>query len=154
MKKLFISLSVIAMFGLYVWHARTDQDAGKVTTKVAAAKDMNAPSASASTTMPATAQSTSAPYKDGSYIGSAARSYYGNVQVSATIGGGKLTDIEFLQYPRDHRESMQINEQAMPLLKQEAIKAQTAQIDGVSGATDTSEAFIESLKSALDQARS
>jgi len=58
-----------------------------------------------------------------------------------------------LLYPNDRRESVDINSQAMPYLKQEAIQAQTAQVDGVSGATDTSQAFIQSLGSALKQAR-
>ena len=48
---------------------------------------------------------------------------------------------------------MRINQQAMPVLKQEAIQAQSAQVDGVSGATDTSDAFVQSLTSALTQAQ-
>jgi uncharacterized protein with FMN-binding domain len=148
MKKVIISLSVIAAFGLYVWHARTDQDGGKV------AANTTSPQKSAPSTVAVATTTNSAAYKDGSYTGSTADAYYGNIQVRAVISGGKLTDVQFLQYPSDHRESLAINESAMPLLKQEAIQAQTAHVDGVSGATDTSQAFIESLTSALNQAHS
>ncbi len=92
-------------------------------------------------------------YENGSYTGSTADAYYGYVQVAATIQGGRLADVQFLQYPSDRRTSIQINTQAMPYLITEAIQAQNAQVDIVSGATDTSNAFIESLSSALAQAK-
>lgn len=91
-------------------------------------------------------------YKDGTYTGSVADAYYGYVQVKATILGGKLTDVAFLQYPSDRSTSRYINSQAMPVLRQEAIAAQSAQVDGVSGATDTSAAFRESIAAALQKA--
>jgi uncharacterized protein with FMN-binding domain len=91
-------------------------------------------------------------YKDGTYTGSVADAFYGNVQVQVTISGGNITDVQFLQYPSDRSTSRFINSQATPLLTQEAIQAQSAQVDGVSGATATSEAFIQSLQSALQQA--
>ena len=92
-------------------------------------------------------------YKDGTYTGSVADAYYGNVQVSATIAGGKISDVQFLQYPGDRRTSIEINSQAMPFLKTEAIQAQNANVEIVSGATETSLAFRESLGSALNQAK-
>ena len=92
-------------------------------------------------------------YKDGSYIGSAADAVYGNIQVQAVIQNGKLADVTFLQYPNDRTRSVAINTVAMPNLKQEAIQAQSAQVDVVSGATDSSNAFVQSLASALNQAK-
>jgi uncharacterized protein with FMN-binding domain len=92
-------------------------------------------------------------YTDGSYTGSSANAYYGTVQVKAVVSGGKLADVQFLQYPSDRSTSRYINSQAMPLLTQEAISAQNAQVNGVSGATFTSQAFIQSLTSALSQAK-
>lgn len=92
-------------------------------------------------------------YKDGAYTGSAADAIYGYIQVKATVKDGKLTDVEFLQYPNDRRNSVEINSQAMPMLKQQAIQIQSAKVDGVSGATDTSQAFIQSLGDALQQAK-
>ena len=93
-------------------------------------------------------------YVDGTYTGPAANAFYGYVQVQATVSGGKLTDVQFLQYPSDRSTSRYINSQAMPLLTQEAITAQSANVDGVSGASDTSAAFEQSLSSALSQAKS
>lgn len=92
-------------------------------------------------------------YKDGQYTGGIADALYGNVQVKAIIASGKINDVQFLDYPHDRRTSIEINTQAMPYLKSEAIQAQSAQVDIISGATQTSEAFIESLQSALTQAQ-
>lgn len=92
-------------------------------------------------------------YANGSYTGSPADAYYGTVQVKAVIQNGQLADVQFLQYPSDRSTSRYINSQAMPLLTQEAIQAQSAQVDGVSGATETSMAFVQSLASALAQAK-
>ena len=92
--------------------------------------------------------------KDGQYTGQTADAFYGSVQVQVTIQGGKLASVKFLQFPNDRRTSQRINSQAVPMLQSEAIQAQTAQVDIISGATLTSQAFIESLQSALDNARS
>lgn len=88
-------------------------------------------------------------YVDGSYTGNAADAYYGTVQVKAVVKNGQLADVQFLQYPNDRSNSRYINSQAMPLLTEEAIQAQSAQVDGVSGATFTSQAFQQSLSTAL-----
>ena len=115
-------------------------------------------STNSTTTTSAPASTQTAPasstgqYKDGAYTGSVADAFYGNIQVKAIISGGKLTDVVFLQYPNDRRDSVMINQQAMPMLKQEAVQAQSASVDGVSGATDTSQAFVESLTAALNKA--
>ncbi len=92
-------------------------------------------------------------YKDGSYTGSVADAQWGNIQVKAIIQGGKLTDVQFLQAPNDRNRSVHINQDADPQLASEAIQAQSAQVDVVSGATDSSEAFIQSLSDALAQAK-
>ena len=92
-------------------------------------------------------------YADGQYTGSPADAYYGNIQVQVTVSGGKITDVAFLQYPSDRSTSRYINGQAMPYLKQEALQAQSANVDIVSGATDSSMAFQQSLASALSQAK-
>ncbi len=91
-------------------------------------------------------------YKDGAFIGPVADAYYGNIQVEAVIQGGKLVDVQFLQYPNDRSTSRFINSYAMPYLKSEAVAAQSANVNTVSGATDSSGAFRQSLSSALTQA--
>jgi uncharacterized protein with FMN-binding domain len=91
-------------------------------------------------------------YKDGVYTGSNADAYYGNIQVQVTVSAGKLSDIKFLDHPQDRNRSIEINNHAMPLLASEAIQIQSANVDTISGATDSSGAFRESLGSALSQA--
>ncbi len=110
--------------------------------------------APASAPVPAPApQKPAGQYVDGSYTGSQADAYYGTVQVEAIIQNGQLADVKFLQYPDTHSTSVYINEQVMPMLVQEAIQAQNANVNGVSGATFTSQAFVQSLASALTQAK-
>lgn len=92
-------------------------------------------------------------YKDGSYTGSVADAQWGLIQVKAIIKGGKITDVQFLQYPNERNRSVMINSYADPQLTSEAIQAQSATVDVVSGATDTSDAFIQSLTDALSQAK-
>lgn len=92
-------------------------------------------------------------YVDGTYTGSLEDAYYGMVQVQAVIQGGRLTSVSFLQYPNDRRTSQYINDAAMPQLISEAIQAQSANVSGVSGASETSPAFIRSLSAALAQAK-
>lgn len=93
-------------------------------------------------------------YVDGQYTGSVANEYYGNVQVQVTVSGGKITDVAFLQYPNDRARTSSVSAMAMPVLKSETISAQSANIDVVSGATDMTQAFEQSLASALSQAKS
>ena len=106
----------------------------------------------AANTAPPPTNSPGGTYKDGTYTGSVADAFYGNIQVKATISGGRIQSITFLQHPSDNGRSRSINEAAMPLLTQEAISAQNANVDIVSGATDSSQAFIQSLQDALSQA--
>ncbi|MEI8230416.1 MAG: FMN-binding protein [Candidatus Peregrinibacteria bacterium] len=92
-------------------------------------------------------------YKNGTYTGVGADAYYGIVQVQAVIIGGKIADVVFLSYPNDRGNSAKISSYAMPILKQEAIATQSAPVDIVSGATEMSSAFNQSLQSALSQAQ-
>jgi uncharacterized protein with FMN-binding domain len=103
------------------------------------------------TTTRSTTSIANAVYKDGQYDGSIADAHYGLVQVRAIIQGGKLTDVVFLSYPNDRSYSISLNNSAMPILKAEAIKVQSANVNIVTGATNTSRAFIESLSNALSQ---
>jgi uncharacterized protein with FMN-binding domain len=162
MKKILLSGFVIVTFIGYAIHQRTDAEAvGVITPNISQAPATLTPTpvVAQGSTPPPAATATPTPiqlagaFKNGEYTGSVADAYYGNVQVKAVISGGKISDVQFLQYPSDRRTSIMINEQAMPYLKQEAIQAQSANVDGVSGATQTSRAFIESLQTALNQAK-
>lgn len=77
---------------------------------------------------------------------------YGTVQVQISLQGNKITDVQLLQMPNDRARSQFISEEAGPILQQETLQAQSAQIDTVSGATYTSESYAQSLQSALDKA--
>jgi uncharacterized protein with FMN-binding domain len=76
---------------------------------------------------------------------------FGDTQVRLVESGGKIVDIQALQLPYDRQRSLEISQYVEPILHSEALKAQGAQIDTVSGATFTSEAYRESLQSALDR---
>ncbi len=157
MKKAVLTGFVVLSFIVYSLHQRSDGSANVI--KPSVVTPAAAPAASSSGTDNSSGSASTAPtpaatYKDGQYTGTAADAYYGFIQVLAVISGGKLTDVQFLQYPNDRSNSVAINSQAMPYLKQEALQAQSANVNIVSGATDTSQAFIQSLSSALDKAKS
>jgi uncharacterized protein with FMN-binding domain len=105
----------------------------------------------AASTTTAAAGSTSG-YADGTYTGGDENAYYGRVQVQVTVTNHQVASVKVLDYPQDRRTSRYINSQALPMLKQEVIAAQSANIDVVSGATLTSEAYIKSLGGALARA--
>lgn len=89
----------------------------------------------------------------GSVSGPVVATPFGNVQVQVTFSGGRIAGIQALQLPADHPRSQEISQYAEPILQQEALQAQSAQIDIVSGATYTSEGYARSLQATLDQAR-
>jgi uncharacterized protein with FMN-binding domain len=84
--------------------------------------------------------------------GDPADNEYGTVQVEVTLQGGRITGVTELQMPQDRRHSAEISQAAGPILEQEVLQAQSAQIDIVSGATFTSRSYAQSLQSALDKA--
>ena len=87
----------------------------------------------------------------GSFQGSVVDTRYGPVQVEAVVKGGRLSNVVVLQQT-DGGRSSQIDSYALPLLTTEALKAQSANIDVVSGATYTSTGYAQSLQAALDAA--
>jgi uncharacterized protein with FMN-binding domain len=84
--------------------------------------------------------------------GDTAQTQWGPVQVQITVSGGKITDVTPVQYPNGNGRDQEINSYALPVLAQEALAAQSANIDHVSGATVTSDGYVQSLQSAIDQA--
>jgi len=124
----------------------------------AASLPSSEPSASAPSTSGGSAPSSSAPPKPGqssaakTIAGQAIQTRYGVVQVQVVISGQKIQNASFLQLTADDPRSAEINSQAGPILLQQTLSAQSSQIDGVSGATYTSQGYLQSLQSALDQA--
>jgi uncharacterized protein with FMN-binding domain len=131
-KKITLSGAVIIAFVLYSWHARREAGLMAVDAPVALPRAPT-PSSAASTTPVAPSAPVRPGYRNGTYTGSVEDAFY--------------------QYPNDRPESLRISRESMPPLKQEAIQVQSAQVDVVSGATDTSQAFTRSLGAALNQAK-
>jgi len=77
---------------------------------------------------------------------------YGTVQVRVTLRGTNITDVTPLQMPVDRQYSAELSQQAAPLLLQEVLQAQSAQINLLTGASYTSQSYAQSLQSALDKA--
>jgi uncharacterized protein with FMN-binding domain len=77
---------------------------------------------------------------------------YGTVQVRVTLQGKRITDVKALQLPNDRERSQEISNAAGPLLRSEVLKAQSAHIDLLSGASYTSDGYARSLQGALDKA--
>jgi uncharacterized protein with FMN-binding domain len=74
------------------------------------------------------------------------------VQVEAVVSSsGQICDVGAIQYPSSHRKSQQINNYALPILHKQVMKAQSVNINGVSGATITSIGYARSLQAILDQ---
>ena len=91
-------------------------------------------------------------YKDGQYTGDVVNTVYGDVQVSVTISGGKITNVQMLKQPNTPGHTIEVAAMSFPVLIQEAIQAQSANVNIVSGATQNSEGFSQSLSSALSHA--
>ncbi|MCW2497460.1 FMN-binding protein [Jatrophihabitans sp.] len=108
-----------------------------------AARSSSAPKAKSSSTAPATSKT---------YLGASVTTRYGIVQVKVTVRGGKIVNVSFAQLTAFDGRSQQINASAAPQLLQETLTAQSAHIDTVSGATYTSDGYLQSLQSALDAA--
>ncbi|MFB6783111.1 FMN-binding protein [Streptomyces sp. NPDC056352] len=88
----------------------------------------------------------------GTFNGDPVDTRYGPVQVAATLVKGKLTAVRVLRAPDENGRDQEIAAFALPRLTQEALGAQSADIDSVSGASYTSQGYMESLQSALDRA--
>jgi|GEM_PF-2738187 len=112
-----------------------------------------APAGPAGPAAPAQGAAASGKFKDGEYTGDPVPAdRWGNIQVKATIQGGQLVKIDILSFPHSTRRSDLISHAAIPQLIDEAVQNQTAQVDVISRATDTSFAFTSSLESALSAA--
>ena len=112
----------------------------------------------APSTTPKTVATTAAPSSNSGagskqFTGTVSWNEFGPVEVQITVTNGKIVDSVALQYPTDHRRSQRISAFSIPVLNQEAITAQSAAIDSVSGATYTSASYLESLQSAIDKSR-
>ncbi len=86
------------------------------------------------------------------FTGSVAQTRWGPVQVRIEVAGSRITAVQVVQYPDENPKDQQINAYAVPILVDETLQAQSANIDMVSGATVTSVGYVQSLQAALDEA--
>ncbi|RFA18092.1 FMN-binding protein [Subtercola boreus] len=121
-------------------------DSGTAASGTAAASGSSAAAATATPT-PSTAAGVS-----GTFTGAVSSTRFGDVQVSITVADGTITDVTALKLTDKEQKSVSISNRAAPVLRQEVLAAQSAQVKSVSGATYTSDAYLTSLQSALDQA--
>lgn len=158
----FIAYSFIQKFGVEIPTSTTSPETESnntqtvVSTPVVSSPTPTKPSVPTATSEVPTSvppiPKTSNKYKDGAYTGDIIDAQYGNVQVKVIISNGKIIDVQFLDYPHDRSTSQRINSRATPMLTSEAIAAQSANVDAITGASFTSAAFVESLQSALNKA--
>ena len=171
MKKILVSAVIIVAFVGYFWFQQQSQAGVDIIPSVSPTPSRTPIPTSNPTTLPVatgtpnptvvptsvpTQQPTPKPvglYKDGTYTSQVADAGYGPVQIRVTVSGGKMTNVQFLQYPTDAGHSRQVSSYSTPILSQEAIQGQTANVDTVSGATSTSEAFIQALAGVLSSIR-
>ncbi|WP_105033277.1 FMN-binding protein [Cryobacterium aureum] len=116
-----------------------------VRTDPAAVADAAAAAATSAASATAAAQS-------GTFTGSVVATRFGNMQVSVTIDASTITDITALQLTNHDGRSVQISNRAAPILRSEVLAAQSASVQNVSGATYTTDGYLQSLQSALDSA--
>ncbi|PPH53764.1 FMN-binding protein [Rathayibacter sp. AY1E2] len=137
----------------------TDGAAPAVTTPTPASPTPTtptAPSAGATTDPSAGASSTAtaspSASTDGTWTGSSVATRFGAVQVAITVAGGQITDVTAVHLTDKDGRSVSISHRAAPILRQEVLAAQSAHVQAVSGATYTSDGYLTSLQSAIDQA--
>lgn len=163
MKKSYIVLITLAVFGagaIALWPTKKESTA--ITYEQPATASNNSASSQSSTTAitpTVTAEANIQPavtantLKDGTHKGTTKTTPYGDVQIAIIVSGGKISNVTFLTMPQDDKRSALISDQTSPQLKAQTITAQSAAIDGVSGATYTSDAYIGSLQAAIDAAK-
>jgi uncharacterized protein with FMN-binding domain len=109
-------------------------------------------SGGSSSAPPPAARSSSAKAASRTVAGDAVETRYGVVQVQVTVSGNRIDNVSFLQLTAFDGRSQEINGAAAPILLQETLSAQSAHIDNVSGASYTTDGYLQSLQSALDKA--
>lgn len=163
---MFLMSTVTAVVLLFGYHTSTSsRAAGGETAFVSTAQGGSVSSSQTSaitvptvSTVPTTAAATAAApatttaAASSTVTGDVADTRWGPVQVQLTVQSRKITDVSVVQYPNGNGKDQEINATALPILVQETKSAQSAKIDMVSGATVTSDGYVNSLQSALDKA--
>jgi len=148
---IFASIAVLVM-GWQVGSAGLSSSSTATSTTQPTATGTTTPSTNGTSSRTTTQAPVAAGPADGTYTGSSVNTRYGPVQVSVTISGGSITDVSALTLTNADGRSVQISNRAAPVLRDEVLSAQSASVSNVSGATYTTQAYLSSVQSALDQA--
>ena len=166
-----LGLSVASTTVMSVVFAYSDRSPASATlVRIAAAPAQTTAAAAAATSIPtpivaptvvpatpsvaATTKKQVAASAAATFTGRVSTNRWGPVQVQINVTNGKITKVTALQTPSDKSKSVRINNRAVPILRSEALAAQSAQVHTVSGATYTSDSYAASLQSAIDSAQS
>ncbi|WP_020520869.1 FMN-binding protein [Catelliglobosispora koreensis] len=103
-------------------------------------------------TAPAPTTSQGTTLDNGTFDGTLVQTTQGPVQVRITVANGRIVDVNAIVFPNDSVRHQQVSSYALPSLREAVLNAQSAEIDTVSGATDTSFGYLESLQAAIDAA--
>jgi uncharacterized protein with FMN-binding domain len=156
-----IVLSVVASAGVLFlgWELGASAQQSQTTAATPTTDPTTSPTRDTTATTTPTPSGTGAPTKtgtglaDGTFTGKTSNTQFGPVQVAIVIAGGKITDVKALQLTSYGGRSVQISNYAAPILRSEVLKAQSAKVASVSGATYTTNGYLSSLQSALDKAK-
>ena len=148
MRRRAVAASVLSASAVLVisWQVGTQTHVGSPTPAAVTASGPTG-SGTSGTTSTGTAAAAS-----GTFAGSVEGTRFGDVQVQITVANGSITDVSALHLTDADGRSVQISNRAAPVLREEVLSAQSASVQMVSGATYTSEAYLASLQSAIDQA--
>jgi uncharacterized protein with FMN-binding domain len=152
---MFSTVAALVLLFSYRTSTNSAPEAAAAATVPAPEPSASTPSSGASPSPSASSSSTSSSGSSSgtkTYAGSTASTRWGDVQVSITVTNGKITDVQVPVYPDNNGRDQEINAYALPILTQETLTAQNANIDTVSGATVTSDGYLQSLQAALDAA--
>jgi uncharacterized protein with FMN-binding domain len=132
--------------------ASTPQQVAVAGNAAAASKARTTTSTAAATTTARTTRTAAAKPTTRTVTGALVTDQYGQLQVKLTVRNGRISNVGFTTFVANDGHSLQIDQSAAPVLIRETIAAQSAQIQGVSGATYTSNSYQQSLQAAIDKA--
>jgi uncharacterized protein with FMN-binding domain len=146
-----VSATIAGTAAVLAFHPRTPTVPTATASTASAASSAAQSAGTTSSTTGGTSAAGTGTGVSGTATGDSIATRYGNAQVRVTVKDGKIVQIDALQLQANDPRSVQISSTAAPILQQEALAAQTAGVDAVSGATYTSASYTQSLQSALDK---
>lgn len=152
MKQAIAIVAVVAILGVIGLEASNTKGNSSAISPASSTSNVQPVASRAAAASSNSVSATSGKYKDGTFTGASIENEFGSVQIAAVISGGKLTDIKYIQMPGGRGHTEEVTSYSEPILKSEAVQAQSASIDFISGATVTSMSFEQSLQAALNQA--